>query len=105
MTAAPSFTGSTKIEKEKDITKILNYFRYTTGTTLDAMFATGVLRNSITYYVDYLERIGELRAIKKDRDRRTHHLAKYYSADKAQWKPEKHPQLSLFDEKGGEVWE
>ena len=100
ITAAPKNT-ITKIEEEKDITKVLNYFRYTTGTTLDCMIATGVLRNSITYYVHDLENIGLLQAVYRMPDKHTHRLAKHYSADRSQWKQGKEFQLSLFDEKGG----
>ncbi|WP_301061466.1 hypothetical protein [Phocaeicola sp.] len=98
--AAPN-TCDTKIEKEKDITKVLNYFRYTTGTTLDCMIATGVLRNSITYYVRDLENIGVLQAVYRMPDKHTHRLAKHYSADKSQWKQDKELQLSLFEKEGG----
>lgn len=98
--AAPKNT-TTKIEEEKDITKVLNYFRYTTGTTLDCMIATGVLRNSITYYVRDLENIGVLQAVYRMPDKHTHRLAKHYSADKSQWKQGKELQLSLFEKEGG----
>ena len=98
--AAPiqNLTGA-KVRQEKDIEKVLDYFRYTVGTTLDCMFATGVLRNCITWYVRDLERLGLLQAIYIDKDRRTHFYAKHYSADPAKWaqvKPD--AQLSLFGE-------
>lgn len=100
-TAAAPYTCDTKIEKEKDITKVLNYFRYTTDTTLGCMIATGVLRNSITYYVRDLENMGLLQAVYRMPDKYTHRLAKHYSSDKSQWAQRKEQQLSLFDEKGG----
>lgn len=63
--AAPSIGGdyaegnevidAAKVHNPKDLCKILDYFRYTTGSTLDAALATGILRNSITWYVAYLE--------------------------------------------------
>ena len=50
--AAPSLNfNGTKVQKDKDIEKVLDFFRYKVGTTLDCMFATGVLRNCITWYV------------------------------------------------------
>lgn len=94
-------THDTKVEKEKDITKVFNFFRYTTDTTLGCMIATGVLRNSITYYVRDLENMGLLQAVYRMPDKYTHRLAKHYSADKSQWAQRKEQQLSLFDEKGG----
>lgn len=98
--AAPiqKLTGA-KVQQEKDIEKVLDFFRYKVGTTLDCMFATGVLRNCITWYVRDLERLGLLQAIYIAKDRRTHFYAKHYSADPAKWaqgKPD--AQLSLFGE-------
>lgn len=65
-TVAPN-QDSTKVMKVKDIEKVLTFFRYTTGTTLDAMLSTGVLRNSITYYVRDLERLSLLCGVQKER--------------------------------------
>lgn len=93
--ATPS-THSAKIGNEKDITKVFEYFRYKTGTTLDCMLATGVLRNSITWYVRDLERMGELQAVCRKKDIHTKRLAKYYSANKDDWKPSKYIQLDIF---------
>ena len=90
-------TGA-KVRQEKDIEKVLDYFRYTTGTTLDCMFATGILRNSITWYIHDLERLGLLQAIYVAPDRRTHFMAKHYSADPSKWQTKPNPQLSLFGE-------
>lgn len=99
--AAPETLSSAKVQnfmdESKDILKILAYFRYTIGTTLDAAQATGVLRNSITYYVDYLEKEGLLQAVSKRPDSTTGYLAKHYSADPAKWKRNVPRQLSLFD--------
>ena len=80
----------------KDLTKVLDYFRYTTGTTLDCMLATGVLRNSITWYVLLLQTIGVLQAVCRQPDRHTGRLAKHYSADPTQWNKTNCQQLSLF---------
>lgn len=80
----------------KDLTKVLDYFRYTTGTTLDCMLAIGVLRNSITWYVAYLESIGELQAVYRQPDIHTGRMAKYYSADPSIWVRQDNQQLSLW---------
>lgn len=92
--AAP-IIPSAKIHQEKDICKILAYFRYKTATTPDAMLATGVLRNS---NVRDLERLGELQAVCVKPDKHTKRMAKYYSADRNKWqeKPQKR-ELCLFD--------
>lgn len=97
--AAPSLNfNETKIHNPSDLSKVLDYFRYTTGTTLDCMFATGVLRNCITWYVRDLERLGLLQAIYVAKDRRTHFMAKHYSADPSKWVNKPDTQLSLFGE-------
>ena len=89
----------TNVHNHNDLCKVLEYFRYTVGTTLDCFFATGVLRNCITWYVRDLENKGLLQAIYIARDRRTHFLAKRYSADPQKWqrKPQ-HTQFNLFTE-------
>ena len=95
--AAPSTDAN--IHNPNDLTKVLDYFQHETGTTLDCMFATGVLRNCVTWYVRHLERIGLIRAIYIDRDRRTHYLAKHYSADKTKWLINQEDiQLTLFND-------
>lgn len=101
--AAPIIPNA-KVRQEKDLCKILAYFRYKTATTLDAMLATGVLRNSIIWYVRDLERLGELQAVCVKPDRHTKRMAKYYSADRNKWpqKPLKR-ELCLFDFNGEEV--
>ena len=97
--AAPiqDLTGA-KVRQEKDIEKVLDFFRYKVGTTLDCMFATGVLRNCITWYVRDLEQMGLLQAIYKAKDKRTHFMAKHYSADPSKWANKPEMQLSLFGE-------
>lgn len=93
--AAPSTDAN--VHNPNDMAKVLDYFRCTVGTTLDCMFATGVLRNCITWYVRDLERLGLLQAIYIAKDRRTHFYAKHYSADPAKWAQVKtDAQLSLF---------
>ena len=87
-----------KIHNPSDLAKVLDYFRYTTGTTLDCMFATGVLRNCITWYVRDLEQMGLLQVIYRAKDKRTHFMAKHYSADPSMWQNKPDTQLSLFGE-------
>ena len=95
---APLNLNGAKVQKDNDLCKVLDYFRYTTGTTLDCMFGTGILRNSITYYVRDLEALGLLRAIYVAPDKRTHFMAKHYSADPQKWVNKPDTQLSLFGE-------
>ena len=94
ITAAPMI-DTANVHNPTDLTKVLDYFRYTVGTTLDCMFDTGILRNSITYYVRDLEVLGLLRAIYVAPDRRTHFMAKHYSADPSKWQPNLERQYSL----------
>lgn len=82
--AAPN-EDAAKIHYSNDLSKVLDYFRYTVGTTLDCFFATGVLRNCITWYVRDLERMGLLQAIYVARDKRTNFYAKHYTADPQKW--------------------
>lgn len=96
--AAPLNLNGAKVHNPSDLSKVLDYFRYTIGTTLDCMFATGILRNSITYYVRDLEALGLLQAIYIAPDRRTHFPAKHYSADPSKWVNKPDTQLSLFGE-------
>ena len=96
--AAPKI-DMVNIKNSNDLCKVLEYFRYTVGTTLDCFFATGVLRNCITWYVRDLENMGLLQAIYIARDRRTHFLAKHYSAAPLKWqKQSQDTQLDLFGE-------
>lgn len=85
-----------KVSVSKDINKILDYFRYKTGTTLDAMIDTGILRNSITWYVSQLEKLGLLQAVFIRPDNHTGYKAKYYSADPNKWRNHIPVELSLF---------
>ena len=89
-----------KVHNPKDLCKILDYFRYKVGTTLDAALDTGILRNSITWYVAYLENAGLLQAVCIKRDRTTGYKAKHYSADPAQWKQRPPQYPSLFGKEG-----
>lgn len=93
-----------KIQREKDICKVLDYFRYKVGTSLDVALQTGILRNSVTWYIAQLEELGELQAIFVRPDRHTGFRAKHYSADPAKWphKPLKR-ELDLFADAGKEV--
>lgn len=85
--------NNAKVGFSKDIDKVLEYFRYTTGTTLDAMLDTGILRNSITWYVRDLEKLGLLQAIARKADTHTGRMAKYYSANPELWVRPKSRQL------------
>ena len=90
---------TTNVQNPKDLNKVLEYFRYTVGTTLDCFFATGVLRNCITWYVRDLENMGLLQAIYIAPDKRTHFMAKHYSADPQKWQTKPHnTQFNLFEE-------
>ncbi len=91
----------TKVHKEKDMTKVLEYFRYKTETTLSCAVETGILRNSITYYVSFLEHAGLLQAVAVEPDRRTGFHAKHYSSDPKKWGKPRYVELSLFDRKDG----
>ena len=97
ITAAPKI-DTANVHNPTDLTKVLDYFRYTVGTTLDCFFATGILRNCITWCVRDLERLGLLQAIYVAKDRRTHFMAKHYSADPSKWVNKPDMQLSLFVE-------
>lgn len=85
--------ATTKVENDSEICKqngrdcriTLEYFRKHIGTSLDCAFETGILRNSITYDIQQLERTGLLRAMYKAPDSRTGCKAKYYSANPANW--------------------
>lgn len=95
---ATLITDTTKVKKEKDITKVWEYFRYTNGTTLDCMLATGILRNSITWYVNDLEAMGAIQSVCRKKDIHTKRMAKYYSANPYEWKPSKYKQLNLWED-------
>lgn len=98
---ATPIKDTTKVSKEKDITKVFEFFRYTTATTLDCMLATGILRNSITWYIRDLEAMGEIQAVCRKRDIHTKRVAKYYSANRDKWqkKPQRQ-ELNLFGKEG-----
>ncbi len=87
-------------EKTKDIELVMYFFQYNIGTSLDCAFATGILRNSITYYISDLIDLGLLGIVRKDRDRTTGHWAFHYSADPSLWRKRRWVQLSLFGEEG-----
>lgn len=76
---------TTKVRTTKDISKVCAFFRYTIGTTLDAAIATGILRNSITWYVAQLEELGLLQAVRRQPDKHTGRIAKHYSAQPSMW--------------------
>lgn len=77
--------NNAKVHESKDICKVFLYFRYNVGTSLDCAIATGVLRNSVTYYVDYLEKQRLLGVAYVRKDKNTGYKAKHYTADKSKW--------------------
>ena len=81
-----------------DLNRVLEYYRYKIGSTLDAAKATGILRNSITWYVSRLEKKGLLQVVCIKRDKTTGYMAKHYCADTRQWKCQVSQQLSLFED-------
>jgi hypothetical protein len=87
-------------ETTKDILKVLDYFRYTTGTTLDCAKQTGILRNSITWYVHDLEKVNLLQAVCHKPDTTTGRDAKHYSADPSKWHRQVLAEPTLFVEAG-----
>ena len=78
-----------------DLYRVFEYYRYNIGSTLDAAKATGILRNSITWYVSRLEKKGLLQVVCIKRDRTTGYIAKHYSAEPGKWKNQTQ-QLPLF---------
>lgn len=92
-TAIIKMFANTKVENGEEICKnkgrdfrlTLEYFRKHIGTSLDCAFETGILRNSITRYIQHLERAGLLRVMYNAPDSRTGHQAKHYSANPANW--------------------
>ena len=96
--SSQSRNDKSKISNKKDIEVVYQFFRYTIGTTLDCSLSTGILRNSITYYVRDLEDLNLLRAIYKSFDKHTHRTAKHYSANPDEWANIPKTQLSLFGE-------
>lgn len=92
------FNGVTNVENISDLEKVKMFFRDNVGTTLDCFIVTGILRNSITYYVAFLEAHNEIQAIYVGRDQTTGRMAKHYSTDKSKWKKQFPQEGSLFKE-------
>lgn len=88
----------TKIQKEKDICKVFAFFQYKVGTSLDCAIATGILRNSVTWYVQDLIDEGLLQSIGKQKDATTGYSANHYTANRSKWVQRSPVQLSLFGE-------
>uniref|UniRef100_A0AB33JMN3 DNA-binding protein n=1 Tax=Prevotella sp. GTC17262 TaxID=3236797 RepID=A0AB33JMN3_9BACT len=91
-------THGAKIAEEKDICKVLEYFRYKVGTSLDCARATGILRNSVTWYIQDLIDEGMIQSIGRCKDATTGYSANHYSADRSKWVHRGPVQLSLFGE-------
>lgn len=98
-TTTPKTKTDAKVDNISDMAKVLEYFKYKVGTSLDAAIDLGVLRNSITYYIADLEELGLLQAICRLPDSHTGFKAKHYSADPRKWLRAKNlRQLDLFGE-------
>ena len=91
------FDVNANVGKPKDIIRVLEYFRYKVGTTLDAMIDTGILRNSITWHVDALQKMNLLFVAYRKPDRNTGFMANHYTADQSKQQKVDDRQLSLFD--------
>ena len=87
-------------DTHKDMTVVLDYFRCISGTSLDCSLSTGILRNSVTFHIDTLQKLGLIQVVKIAPDKHTGYKAKYYSADPARWQKPKYVQLSLFEKEG-----
>ena len=79
-----------------DLNRVLEYYRYNVGSTLDAAKATGILRNSITWHVARLKKDGLIQVVCIKSDLTTGYMAKHYSAVSSQWESKSAEQLSLF---------
>lgn len=75
-----------KVQHIKDIYKCCEFFHYTIGTTLDCAKTTGILRNSITWYVRDLMKLGILKVVCIQLDATTGRRAKHYSSNPNKWK-------------------
>ena len=84
----------------KDMSIVLDYFRCISGTSLDCSLSTGILRNSVTFHINTLQKLGLIQVVKIAPDKHTGYKAKYYSADPARWQKPKYVQLSLFEKEG-----
>lgn len=82
----------------KDVERVLEYFQYNIGTSLDCAMATGILRNSITYYISCLIELGLLGIVRRDKDRTTRHWAFHYSADVSLWQKRRWVQRKLWED-------
>ncbi|EJX06903.1 hypothetical protein EVA_04987 [gut metagenome] len=95
-------TYDAKVQNPKDFTRLIEYFHYKDATSLDAMLDTGILRNSITWYIAEAEKLGLLQAVFKDKDAHTGRMAKYYSSNPQKWqKSPQNKQLELFGKEAG----
>ena len=76
-----------KSGKPKDLVRVLQFFRYKKegATTFMCTAETGIFRGSVTWYVDYLMKIGELKSIRVAIDPNTGFPANFYSANKSLW--------------------
>lgn len=100
--AHPNNTGA-KIEKTKQISKVIDFLSVYDGSSLSIADATNVPRSSICYYIRYLVDARLIGLVGRFRGR-TGRLMKVYSTDASKWLQKHNRQLSLFDlmEEGGE---
>lgn len=84
--AAKECSDLVETKNRTDLNRVLEYFRCNVGSTLDAAKASGILRNSITWYVSRLEKEALLKVVCIKQDRTTGYMAKHYSAEPSQWK-------------------
>lgn len=82
------FKQKDKFIERKKIETVYDFFSKNIGTTLDCAITTKVLRNSITYYVSYLERIGLLKVAMIAPDSTTGRMAKHYTIYNAECRKE-----------------
>ena len=99
--ATPTTKDMTKIantpQKEKDLSRVLDFFRYKVGTSLDCAISTKILRNSVTWYIRSLEDMGLLMAVKVGKDKTTGFHAKFYSANRNEWPCNRWVQLNIWE--------
>lgn len=103
MANTPNDLTGANVVTNKDICKVLDYFRYKPATTLDCAIDTGILRNSITWYVATLEKEALLQAVCRKPDKQTGFIANYYSSDPSLWAKHVPTELNLFTDSDFEV--
>ena len=93
--------STTKVSKEKDITKLVRHLSIYDSSTLTASIQTGILRCSICYYIGQLESMGLVGVVGRWADPTTHRIVKHYSCNPSHWHAPKWVQGELFPEQEG----